>query len=381
MADIELYQLADAGVVDGGDFLHISQSAADYKITITELSGLFGGLSIVDLPEVISIANTYYIPVSTTGTDAGNRKASAQAFAQYVQESQHFEPALPSISLIDNVIAREDGSDELRNVVVSDLQETVLDPTSLPPITDPEASDLLIVHDQSEGITKRITKANLGTSILPVTRGLTSGGTLSNNSLNDDSLDITPLMWSDSTETVYLSTPNSFGKDVQSTWIAGGTPASPAGARPPSVALNAGEIYYVFTIGGDSVATDIGIDNVENAANLLSYAGVNYTYYRYIGAFLWLGGGRICPFNQVEDVFTLGEPWEIYSGVTIAGARQPVTAKCPPNTIAKLTTQLCYFETPETYGGGDVYLAITSPNTPDYLPVQAKRTLFAWTGR
>lgn len=165
MADIELFEFPDAGALSDGDYLHINQTSADYKVTLGNLASKFGGMGIYDLTSITTVSNPYYLPISTTSGIAGNRKVSAQDFMKYTQEKQHYTTT-GTIVGADTVVFRPSGSPLLKEATVSTIKGSVLNTTTLTPLTTPDATDLYNIYDVSASEPKRITQNNLKSSIV-----------------------------------------------------------------------------------------------------------------------------------------------------------------------------------------------------------------------
>lgn len=161
MADIQLHQFPDAGVISTSDFLYLSQSSADKKVTIGDLASNFGEVDIYGMVSTTPLG-TQYLPVSTTVDVAGNRKVTLDNVGILFQEDQYFSDNtnFPSTS---KVIYRDgDDADGLSEMVALDFQKEMLNLPNLVNLgTGTNDSDMFSVYDVSASEAKRITGSDL----------------------------------------------------------------------------------------------------------------------------------------------------------------------------------------------------------------------------
>lgn len=108
-----------------------------------------------------------------------------------------------------------------------------------------------------------------------------------------------PGTCSDSTNSVTISSPTSFTKNMTAAWAAG----SGNGGVPSGVTLATNTYYYDFVIAKADGTVDFGLDTDINATNLLADA-IDFIYFRRVRAhFTQLASTSIETMNQIGREF------------------------------------------------------------------------------
>ena len=116
MADINIANLPDSpSPILDGDFLHTSQSAADYKITVLDLADRFNLVDIFGLTQTTTPASGNFLPISTSGVLSGNRRVSLFNMGKLYQANEFFV-TVGTPGLTDEILWRDAGSEELEQI-------------------------------------------------------------------------------------------------------------------------------------------------------------------------------------------------------------------------------------------------------------------------
>ena len=181
MAVINIANLNDAGPLSAGDFFHISQSGADFKVTLDDLASKFGEVDIFGLNEEPSISASDFIAFVdvSVGTDiSSNRKVSFQDVADFVQLETFFTTDT-DVDLDDKIIYRKDDEDELKQITTEDLRDKILTFTDLPSVSEAVTAERFALYNSTTEEIRQITRNNLQKSMLDAT-SLNSESTIEN---------------------------------------------------------------------------------------------------------------------------------------------------------------------------------------------------------
>lgn len=182
MADINIANLPDAGAVANPDFLHISQSGSDFKITIANLSAKFGEVEIFGLLEDPAPLGGYTLPMANLSGDiTQNQKVELATLAVLFQEEQFYSND-DAIDSDDKLFYRKDSANAISQVGVTEFRALLLDYPNDVAITVLAENDVLSTFDISAGSpVKKITTSNMRLNMLDTTNL---------NALSDVTLDV-----------------------------------------------------------------------------------------------------------------------------------------------------------------------------------------------
>ncbi len=146
-----------------------------------------------------------------------------------------------------------------------------------------------------------------------IPRSYLAGYTLSNDGTTPNTvLDVGAGMATDSTNTVLITTSNTFFGSTGGSWVAGaGSSATPVNKMGVGLTIAASTWYYVFAIinGGSA---DVYFDTSVTAAN----APAGTTAFRCIGAFQTDSSAHILPFIQSGRRFSFAQVQVLTNGTS-----------------------------------------------------------------
>lgn len=168
-------------------------------------------------------------------------------------------------------------------------------------------------------------------SSFPLPAGHKSGGTLSRN-LTDpgNDIDITAFSWRSADNAADLIAAAAIGKQLDVTWAAGGTPATPTGGRASSQPLADGA--WAVIAGLVSGTTEVGFDTDPGGANLIT--DHSFTNTRRLG---WIlrNSGAIRAFTQNGNLFDLATRVLYTAGTNVPTADTLIDTLLPPNVLGR----------------------------------------------
>lgn len=179
---------------------------------------------------------------------------------------------------------------------------------------------------------------------------------------------------SDGTQDMIIST--DIGKQINNTWVDGGTVGTPLGGRASGVSLTSDTWYRVFAIVKPDGTTNVGFDSMAHttASGLMTTAAVisaGYIKYRLIG-FVRYGASAIVKFWQTGLEFI----WDVmsvsYTGVPANINANLLSVLVPPSQTGLLQASL------NVAGAGTVFILLTSPIQTNTVPSISAHTVFAY---
>ncbi len=195
--------------------------------------------------------------------------------------------------------------------------------------------------------------AGAWTELLGAPRGYIDGLIMSNNSGDQDKLDISPGICRSDDDTTNMRLTSTMVKQLDASWAEG----SPAGGIDGST-IQTNTWYHVFVIhDADSGTTDV-LFSTSFASPTLPTGGVNYTKKRRIGSVLTNGSPDITLFLQSGDTIW----WDVgvadLSNGSIATGGTALALTVPPglsteaifNASTGTATMALYFYSPDTTG-------------------------------
>lgn len=187
MVDINLSALPNALAVTGGDFLHISQSGGDYRITIDDLSDNFGEADIFGLNTLSSPLGTHYLPISTTASIADNKKTTLNDVSDLLQTDAYYANT-SYWNEGDSFVTYRAGNNPsgLSQISLATFKAETLRFNTLTslPLASINDADVMAIDDLSAGQTKRVTFSDIRQRALnPTSLAQMSAGEIANNDL------------------------------------------------------------------------------------------------------------------------------------------------------------------------------------------------------
>ncbi len=162
MADINIANLPDSPLpILDGDYIHTSQSGADYKITMVDLADRFNLVDIFGLAQTTTPASGNFLPISTSGVLSGNRSVSLFNMGKLYQANEFFVSA-GSIALTDETIWRDGGIETLEQTTFQEVRDLTLDMNDgFDAHVSPISNDRYMVYDSVGSEAKFITNFSL----------------------------------------------------------------------------------------------------------------------------------------------------------------------------------------------------------------------------
>ena len=184
---------------------------------------------------------------------------------------------------------------------------------------------------------ERVSFLSSATSGLP--RMYFSGLELSNGTDSDHDIDIAAGECRDNADAIDIVLAAAFGKQIDATWVAGGTPGTPLGGLSSSLTAPANDTWYhvhAIIVGGSA---DVGFDTSIVAANLI--ADHSATAFRYLGSVLTDGSANIEQFIQIGNEVL----WVVVAednAATLTSTAVNLTLSVPPDILvnAKINAQI-----------------------------------------